>query len=78
MMVTAQPVLADTRNKAPVFPDQDAEMDGDQTDQERSILENVPAIGDAAATVLVRTIGDPVVQWTSSRPERRNAQHPRY
>ena len=42
MMVTAQSVLADTRNKAPVFPDQDMEMDGDQTDQERSVLENVP------------------------------------
>ena len=40
MMVTAQQVLADTRNKAPVFPDQDDEMDGDQTDQERSVMEN--------------------------------------
>ena len=61
MMVTANTVLADTRNKAPVFPDLDDEMEGDQTDQERSVLENVPAIGDAVATVLVRTIGDPVV-----------------
>ena len=60
MMVTAHTVLADTRNKAPVFPDQDDEMDGDQTDQERSIGENVPAIGDAEATDLVRSIGDPV------------------
>ena len=40
MMVTAQTVLADTRNKAPVFPDQDDEMEGDQTDQERSVAEN--------------------------------------
>ena len=36
MMVTAQQVLADTRNKAPVFPDLDDEMEGEQTDQKRS------------------------------------------
>ena len=45
MMATNQ-VLADTRNKAPFFPDQDDEMEGDQTDQERSVAENVPVIGD--------------------------------
>ena len=61
MMVTANRVLADTRNKAPFFPDLDDEMEGDQTDQERMIAENVPAIGGAAATVLVRTIGEPVI-----------------
>ena len=33
-------VLADTRNKAPVFPDQDMEMEGRQTDQNRSVAEN--------------------------------------
>ena len=55
MMATANQVLADTRNKAPVFKDQDDEMEGDQTDQERSVAENVPA------TELVRIIGDPVV-----------------
>ena len=65
MMVTANTVLADTRNKAPFFPDQDAEMEGDQTNQERSVLENVPAIGSAAATLLVRTIGSPVVAMDS-------------
>ena len=37
---TLNQVLADTRNKAPVFPDQDTEMEGEQTDQERSVLEN--------------------------------------
>ena len=42
----ANTVLADTRNKAPVFPDQDDVMDGRQTDQERSVPENVPAIGE--------------------------------
>ena len=40
MVVTANLVLADTRNKAPVFPDQDDEMEGEQTDQERSVDEN--------------------------------------
>ena len=51
MMVTANQVLADTRNKAPVFPDQDDEMEGDQTDQMRMVDENVPA------TEGVRTVG---------------------
>ena len=36
----ANMVLADTRNKAPVFPDLDTEMEGRQTDQERSVDEN--------------------------------------
>ena len=61
VMPAANPVLADTRNKAPFFPDQDDEMEGEQTDQERSIGENVPAIGGADATVLVREIPGPVV-----------------
>ena len=56
MMVTANTVLADTRNKAPVFPDQDDEMEGDQTDQERSVEEN---------TVSGMMIGDPVVAMDS-------------
>ena len=51
MMVTANQVLADTRNKAPVFPEQDDEMEGDQTDQMRMVDENVPA------TEGVRTVG---------------------
>ena len=58
-------VLADTRNRAPVFPDQDDVMDGRQTDHERSVPENVPVIGSNAATVLVRTIGEPVVATDS-------------
>ena len=56
MMVTAQSVLADTRNKAPVFPDQDDEMEGEQTDQERMILENTPSGQD---------IGNPVIAMDS-------------
>ena len=46
-------MLPDTRNKAPVFPDQDTETDGDQLDQERSVAENV------AASAVV-TVGSPV------------------
>ena len=33
-------VVADTDNKAPLFPDQDSEMDGRQTDQKRTVAEN--------------------------------------
>ena len=57
MMATANQVLADTRNKAPVFPDQDAEMDGEQTDQVRMVQENAPMIGDASAITGVRDVG---------------------
>ena len=35
-----EPVEADDTNKAPAFPDQDMEADGDQTDQERTVAEN--------------------------------------
>ena len=50
MAPTANMVLADTRNKAPVFEDQDDEMEGDQTDQTRMVGENVPVIGSGQAT----------------------------
>ena len=56
MAPTAQNVLADTRNKAPVFPDQDDEMEGDQTDQERSVMENAPKIGNNMAIEGVRPL----------------------
>ena len=36
-------VEMDDRNRAPEFPDQDLEMDGDQADQEREIAENTVA-----------------------------------
>ena len=65
MMVTAQSVLADTRNKAPVFEDQDDEMEGEQTDQERMVGENVPVIGGNVATVAVRPVGAPVTATDS-------------
>ena len=38
-----QPVEKDDTNKAPAFPDQDMETDGDQTDQERTVAENTAA-----------------------------------
>ena len=41
MMVSAQAVVADTENKAPKFPDQDEDMDGDQLDQTRTIMEDM-------------------------------------
>ena len=67
MMVTANQVLADTRNKAPVFPDQDLEMDGRQTAQERSVVENTASdapIGDLVEatdedTTLTYSLGGP-------------------
>ncbi|MCY4575562.1 MAG: cadherin domain-containing protein [Chloroflexi bacterium] len=54
---TTPAVVADTDNKAPVFPDQDTEMDGRQTDQERMIAELTDA---RAPTPAGTTIGDPV------------------
>ena len=43
--------MADTRNKAPVFADQDTEMEGDQTDLERSIPENTGTALEIGAVV---------------------------
>ena len=63
------PVQADTTNKAPVFPDQDMETEGLQTDQERTVPENTAsatAIGDAV------TATDPngdVMQYTLGGPD---------
>ena len=65
MMATTNQVLADTRNKAPVFADQDDEMEGEQTDQERMVGENVPVIGGATATMAIRTVGAPVTATDS-------------
>ena len=49
--VSANAVEIDDTNKAPEFPDQDMETDGDQTDQERSVLENTAAAADIGAVV---------------------------
>ena len=54
----ANAVLEATLNQAPVFPDMDAEMEGSQTAQERSVDENV------AATELVRNVGAVVTATT--------------
>ena len=50
----ANPVLVDTRNKAPEFPDLDPDMEGRQTAQERAIVENTASgtdIGDLVAAI---------------------------
>ena len=52
-MASANAVAADTRNEAPVFPDQDPDTDGDQLDQERSVAEDATAAADG-------NVGDPV------------------
>ena len=53
MMATANQVLADTRNKAPVFPDRDNEMEGEQTDQMLMVAEN--AAGTAITPAVTAT-----------------------
>ena len=50
-------VLADPRNKAPVFPDRDSRTDGRQTDQKRTVAEDLDA---------PRNIGDPVIAMDSA------------
>ena len=61
---TANNVIADIRNKAPFFPDQDAETEGDQTDQEREVPENYATNdtygGDADNEFTYPNIGAPV------------------
>ena len=49
VMESTYEVAADTRNEAPVFPDQDPDTDGDQLDQERSVAEDA-----------TENVGDPV------------------
>ena len=54
-------VVADTDNKAPVFPDQDTDMAGLQTDQDRMIAENTRSgmeIGGPVAATDVATAAD--------------------
>ena len=54
-------VAVDTRNRAPVFPDQDMEMEGRQTAQERMIAENTAsgtAIGDSVTATDSITAND--------------------
>ena len=52
LTVSDQPVEEDDTNKAPAFPDQDMETDGDQTDQERTVAENTAANADIGAVVV--------------------------
>ena len=50
-MASDQRVEEDDTNKAPAFPDQDMETDGDQKDQERTVPENTAANEDIGAAV---------------------------
>ena len=55
------PVAADTRNRAPVFEDQDTETDGVQnTETTRKVEENAEAVDDADADVATDNVGRPV------------------
>ena len=60
----AQLVLADTRNKAPVFPDQEDETDGEQTDQELTVPENTAADTDIGAPVAATDSEDTALDYT--------------
>ena len=48
-------------------------MDGDQTDQERMVTENVTPIGTDPANALVRPVGVPVVAMDFITLEHRSA-----
>ena len=61
-------VLVDTRNKAPVFPDQDDEMEGRQTAQERMIAENTAAAANIGGLV-VATDEDTVLTYSLGGPD---------
>ena len=53
-----QPVEKDDTNKAPEFPDQDMETDGDQTDQKRMVPENTTDADIGSAVVATDLNGD--------------------
>ena len=53
-VVSDNMVEIDDTNKAPEFPDQDMEMDGDQTDQERMVAEKTQA-GEIIGSVVMAT-----------------------
>ena len=57
-------VAADTRNKAPVFPDQDPDTDGDQLDQERSVAEDAAAEGPVGGLVMATDTGEENLTYT--------------
>ena len=77
MATTANQVLADTRNKAPFFPDLDDEMDGDQTDAVRSVRETVPMIGMNVCNLpRSETVGAPVTAMDFITMDERRMQSP--
>ena len=55
--MTSAAVAEDTRNKAPVFVDQDTEMDGDQNESAtRDVEENAEAMAAVGSPVMARTL----------------------
>ena len=65
-VVSANAVEKDDTNKAPEFPDQDMETEGEQTDQERTVEENTDAgmpIGSSAVTAMDPN-GDDTLTYT--------------
>ena len=64
----ANTVLADTRNKAPEFPDQDLEMEGRQTDQERTVKENTES-GTAMTPAVAATDDEQNLTYTLGGPD---------
>ena len=78
LQAAANGVLADTRNKAPVFPDQDDEMDGRQTAQERMIAENTAAavnIGDPVAATDEDTVLTYSLTYSLGGPDAASFEH---
>ena len=63
---SANMVLADPRNKAPVFPDQDTKVDGRQVDQKRTVLENTPSGMPIGTTANGSVTPDPVTAMDSA------------
>ena len=61
MVQAANAVAVDTRNKAPVFADQDQEMDGDQNESAtREVAENTEAVSTDDAATETNATGDDV------------------
>ena len=63
-VVSDNPVEKDDTNKAPEFPDQDMETDGDQTDQKRMVPENTTDADIGSAVVATDLNGDDALTYT--------------
>ena len=71
-------VKLDTQNKAPKFPDQDMETDGDQLDQTRKVDENTDHLSVVRDPVTATDDNpDDRVDLHAGRPRRGFVQHQR-